>query len=72
MEGMPDGEGLWKERKQWEEDGRNAGRIVEGRKGMGGRLGNAGWCNTVEGKKGVGGRWGNAGWFNTVEGKKGM
>ncbi len=38
-------DGLWKERKEWEEDGRNAGRIVEGKKGMGGR-----WkeCGTVQ------------------------
>ncbi len=35
-EEMLDGVGLWKERKEWEEDGRNGGRcrIVEGRKGM--------------------------------------
>jgi hypothetical protein len=37
MEGMLDVAGLWKERKEWEKDGKNAGRcsIVEGKKGMG-------------------------------------
>ncbi len=36
---MLDSKGLWKERKEWEGDGRNAGRcrIAEGKKGMGGR-----------------------------------
>jgi hypothetical protein len=39
MEGMMDGAGLWKERKEWEEDGRNAAwcRVVKGKKAMGGR-----------------------------------
>jgi hypothetical protein len=37
--GMLDGVGLWKESKECEEEGRNAGqfRVVEGKKGMGGR-----------------------------------
>jgi hypothetical protein len=40
MEGMLDGVGLWKARKKWKEDGRNARwcRIMEGKKGTGGRL----------------------------------
>jgi hypothetical protein len=34
MEGMLDGVGFWTERKEWKEDGWNAGRcrIVEGKK----------------------------------------
>jgi hypothetical protein len=59
MEGILEGVGLWKERKEWKEDGRNVGqcRIMEGKKEITGKEDgrNAGQCRVVEGKKVIGG-----------------